>query len=1077
MSLRIKMNYSWDDYLRTIKKVLNAKGYHTVFVYLNDGKYSNIDSFTFNRILSKLNQGDIGSINNSITKFDNSKERGGSNSLGLNVYSGGPYQSSLLTKDYKVKKTTISGTEVNFFYNHKDRNGIVSVSGSNFNSYSKVLKSIVEARDIVPFRDGDYKGVNSTIYKSPNYPRAVNLRKSDMLLDRGIGGFYVSPKVDGERVTLVINNFGIFVQKYNRKVDCLYKGSSDNNKRGNKFSKNKDSPRGKSDTIIEAELYKNKLFCFDASVIRGRSKTNEQYTARREALLDYVYQAKSHFEKNTGHKLEVKVALPLPLNETSTDNFFGTIEKCLKLDYFEEELGFLDYTEYEEDFNSQKVETDGLIFTENKADFDKCRVLKWKPKQQLTVDVLYSDGKFFDAEGEQINDYFAESPIIDRHYNKQIIEVNVVNDKFNYIRTRYDRPKPNSGEVIQKVLNDYRSGLTEDDITGKSFVGVRMTTRSSARHNIIKSSYFANLPLKILDIGFGRGGDINIYKKVDEDNEIETIKGVEPNVDNYNEALRRVRSLEAPFNIEVINAKAEDLPDIGTRGIGLVVMNLSLSFFYESEQILDKLIEFIDNSTILNTRFVICIMTISKKKLLEALGSSNERTFQIGKDGYSAKYQISGNTVHITQNSNESNIMGQTQTEWLVDVNQLTNKLRMIAKLKRIPEEEADKYILPSGSQPIIDLYEAHIFDMTRRRFLNGLLLTSLKTPKLKLSSLGSNTNLLLAEESPFCFNFDEEVLTKVPKNGIILCPHLCASCLRRELKKVDPKDVRLLAITDENFFPMEHQVTVPLYDVDFPNIRMIKVIFDNYYLPNFDFIHLYKAKVLSAAILTAEMIDFVHNSDVNVLCFPRAIENMTVNYADPGNKSYTIKTSLNNINLVDKIFSKSTIRSLYLTNETEEVELVKVNKAVIQPGSQYYLLDFFRRRGKQVKKTNFVEPIDNYEQLLKEVTSLDLEISKLKVHTDRSHYERVLNQINHLDISSIDTTYKEYLEGKPLNLRKLTLWNNFLGSYLDYPESIEEVTIDHNKLRIKLDVVDLPETVKKITLVDNSIDKYVITG
>ncbi len=120
-------------------------------------------------------------------------------------------------------------------------------------------------------------------------------------------------------------------------------------------------------------------------------------------------------------------------------------------------------------------------------------------------------------------------------------------------------------------------------------------------HNEIKENlitkYISHRKMKtVMDLGSGKGGDIHKYKKAS----IRTLYCVEPNKEFIKEMMARIPSAKLNYHIESIHAKAEDLDTI-SKAIAererpqVISMFFSLSFFFENNETLDKLIATIQN--------------------------------------------------------------------------------------------------------------------------------------------------------------------------------------------------------------------------------------------------------------------------------------------------------------------------------------------------------------------------------------------------------------------------------------------------------------------------------------------------
>ncbi len=103
----------------------------------------------------------------------------------------------------------------------------------------------------------------------------------------------------------------------------------------------------------------------------------------------------------------------------------------------------------------------------------------------------------------------------------------------------------------------------------------------------------------VLDIGFGRGGDIHKYEKFN----IAHIWGVEPNSSNIKEAEKRLAEKPENFRnrVEIIETPAQNtvqvLNAMDHKYADITVSFFSLTFFFQSEEDLDKLVNTVSRAT------------------------------------------------------------------------------------------------------------------------------------------------------------------------------------------------------------------------------------------------------------------------------------------------------------------------------------------------------------------------------------------------------------------------------------------------------------------------------------------------
>jgi SAM-dependent methyltransferase len=124
------------------------------------------------------------------------------------------------------------------------------------------------------------------------------------------------------------------------------------------------------------------------------------------------------------------------------------------------------------------------------------------------------------------------------------------------------------------------------------------------KEQIIKE--FVGVGNDVLDLGFGRGGDLLKYSNVG----VNKIFGVDPNKDNLDEAMRRYADKKNNYNVDVefINCRAQDTSFINEKmdykKVDVVASFFSLTFFFENEEELNSLINTIAGNTKIGGYFI-----------------------------------------------------------------------------------------------------------------------------------------------------------------------------------------------------------------------------------------------------------------------------------------------------------------------------------------------------------------------------------------------------------------------------------------------------------------------------------------
>jgi len=282
--------------------------------------------------------------------------------------------------------------------------------------------------------------------------------------------------------------------------------------------------------------------------------------------------------------------------------------------------------------NLLPYEDDGFIFTPELAPYNPIRysrlslrdrslvvqsdICKWKPVEKLTIDFAIrhrGDGKIdllskgigrimvvFD--GTTYNPFDANTmishdhPLISEHPTGAIIEFvwNMENQIFTPLKARPDKKDPNSIGVAEDNWNMIHNPITEETLKGKNF------TLMKKYHNRLKRDLF-RLPRYnekfLLDVGSGKGGDVDKWKRFDK------IVAVEPSAENIVELERRIRLHKMENKVRVVHAGGEDteiitkaVQEFMGRKVDVISLMMSLTFFWKSSDMLEKLVTTIDEN-------------------------------------------------------------------------------------------------------------------------------------------------------------------------------------------------------------------------------------------------------------------------------------------------------------------------------------------------------------------------------------------------------------------------------------------------------------------------------------------------
>jgi mRNA (guanine-N7-)-methyltransferase len=287
--------------------------------------------------------------------------------------------------------------------------------------------------------------------------------------------------------------------------------------------------------------------------------------------------------------------------------------------------------------------------------------------------------------------------------------INVAKDVF------YDMIHPISPELLIQKLHEYKGGAhtvgrkEEKSTSGSCLTEMRAYHNKEKRRLIDKYYQRKNG----LSIGFGRGGDIFKYN----DAKAQVVFGIEPNIDNLNEAKKRIdestqRMKTFTTQFDLLQEPAQNSLVISERiqekihqKVDVVDSFFSLTFFFESEAELDKLCNTIAGNLSQNGYFIGTTMDgqrtfdylHGKDKVIVPNCFSMEKQYQEGvtPDGgnkFGRKILID---LHET--------IVQKQWEYLVDFDTLKQKLQkwglvLVETGFFSPPSEVDSRVRPFSS-------------------------------------------------------------------------------------------------------------------------------------------------------------------------------------------------------------------------------------------------------------------------------------------------------------------------------------------------------------------------------------------
>lgn len=278
----------------------------------------------------------------------------------------------------------------------------------------------------------------------------------------------------------------------------------------------------------------NLFLIFDVLCFDKENTSNKNYLDRIK-YAEEVYKHKTKISTEIGI-LYVQVKDYVYLGKTS-ETFYEAMNKIL------------DIANENKDY-----ENDGIIFTPNESGYitegqgkkfsslDKLKdVVKHKPIELLSIDLLYTDHKLFAQPNIMVYDFRADNEnakiIFELKGNYKygdIIEFfpTKEDDKIKYLsdRTREDKETPNSYYIFEDHQRIFSDPITKDTLRGKN------TKLMFKYHNRIKKEIYGNKKGVLIDFGSGKGGDIAKWKNFSH------ILAIEPNEEYLEEFRKRLNS-------------------------------------------------------------------------------------------------------------------------------------------------------------------------------------------------------------------------------------------------------------------------------------------------------------------------------------------------------------------------------------------------------------------------------------------------------------------------------------------------------------------------------------------------------
>lgn len=414
-----------------------------------------------------------------------------------------------------------------------------------------------------------------TVYPYISKPRDLEIK--DLTNDGILRPFAISLKADGVQKFLLLHPKGVFF------IDS----SNVNKIDSKKFEK--------ISLYVGEYIEKDNLYLpFDTIVYNNKNVKDENYLTRHSYC--------SHINKMKLSKIYIDEK-PIYTYQNNVQSFNQTITKVYQ-------------TVKESIFN-----IDGLIFTPIESSYvaegqskrlDK-RVLsnyndvcKYKKPEDLTIDFLVKDTALWSYDVSTRNklkrawfmneNNIAKETFLNDKWKNKIVEFAPTIEKDNVvykpIRIREDKEFPNKLEVAEKLFRLRKNPIEKETLEGK-------TTQLMRRyHNVIKSKLISSQTGYVIDIGSGKGGDLDKYAS---NENIIKVFSIEPQTEFIEEYNRRLANLKRGknkfYNVQgggedtekIIKGSSKWFTDIQKFDNININFMISLSFFWKDTKMLKQL--------------------------------------------------------------------------------------------------------------------------------------------------------------------------------------------------------------------------------------------------------------------------------------------------------------------------------------------------------------------------------------------------------------------------------------------------------------------------------------------------------
>lgn len=485
-----------------------------------------------------------------------------------------------------------------------------------------------------------------------------------------IVNYTVTHKADGERRFLAIHEKGIYLINRGKRMNCILSVSTTTPRNVTLMLKDL------SGTLLDGEMIapESRIFgrsyeppkkgvwylIFDCLVLRTRNVCSLHHLERMRLAQEVA----DLFNANDVPNIRIETK---QFHGIDKDNFFAVMRKM------------------REEWKSLPYQQDGLMFTPIEQEYNPgsrngFQICKWKPIEFTTIDFYYKDGRIYTSEGEDKREFRLAtlSDKVKSYPSGSIIEFKFEDGMLVPLRQRFDKVYANGTKTALEIWKDMNQPITFEVMEGHTF---QLVFRY---HGRLKRKLFEEAAgvykakskgLTLLDIGSGRGGDINKW------DDFKKIVAVEPNVENRAEFIRRLQENKISFcfadeliadaRVCIVPAGVEEtklithVVDRWCGKVDVISCMLSMSFMWKDERMLEAFMATLNG----------CISKQGRIIFLTIDGVAVEQHFRDrDQDVFGPfTYNRTKEGLEIIDESDQT-ILGQRQVEYLVKLSDFTNR-------------------------------------------------------------------------------------------------------------------------------------------------------------------------------------------------------------------------------------------------------------------------------------------------------------------------------------------------------------------------------------------------------------------